>query len=58
MSGILDIGTRALKANQLALQTAGNNIANVNTPNYSRQSLVIKNVAGQFSGTGYYGKGV
>jgi flagellar hook-associated protein 1 FlgK len=58
MSGILDIGTRALKASQLALQTAGNNIANVNTPNYSRQSLVIKNVAGQFSGTGYYGKGV
>jgi len=58
MSGILDIGTRALKANQLALQTAGNNIANVNTPNYSRQSVVVKNVAGQFSGTGYYGKGV
>ena len=58
MSGILDIGTRALKANQLALQTAGNNIANVKTPNYSRQSLVIKNVAGQFSGSGYYGKGV
>ena len=58
MSGILDVGTRALKANQVAIQTAGNNIANVNTPGYSRQSVVIQNVAGQFSGTGYYGKGV
>lgn len=32
MSGILNIGTRALLANQAALQVAGNNIANVNTP--------------------------
>lgn len=58
MSGILDIGTRALKANQVAIQTAGNNIANVNTPGYSRQSVVIQSMAGQFSGSGYYGKGV
>ena len=34
MSGILSVGTRALQANQVALQTAGNNIANVNTPGY------------------------
>lgn len=58
MSGILNIGTRALLANQAALQTAGNNIANVNTPGYSRQSVVMQDVAGQFSGSGYYGNGV
>ena len=58
MSGILNIGTRALLANQAALQTIGNNIANVNTPGYSRQSVVLQNVAGQFAGNGYYGKGV
>lgn len=58
MSSILNIGTRALMANQLALQTAGNNIANVNTPGYSRQSVTLENVAGQFSGSGYYGNGV
>jgi flagellar hook-associated protein 1 FlgK len=58
MSGILNIGTRALQANQAALQTAGNNIANVNTPGYSRQSVQMTNVAGQFSGNGYYGNGV
>ena len=58
MSGILNIGTRALMANQVALQTAGNNIANVNTPGYSRQSVVLQNVAGQFTGSGYIGSGV
>lgn len=55
---ILNIGTRALLTNQAVLQTAGNNIANVNTPGYSRQSVVLSSVAGQFSGAGYYGKGV
>ena len=55
---ILNIGTRALQANQVALQTAGNNIANVNTPGYSRQSVILETVQGQFSGGGYIGKGV
>jgi flagellar hook-associated protein 1 len=56
--GILNIGTRALQANQMALQTVGNNIANVNTPGYSRQNTVLQSVEGQFSGGGYIGKGV
>ena len=58
MSSIFNIGTRALQANQAALQTTGNNIANVNTPGYSRQSVVLQSTRGQFSGSGYYGKGV
>lgn len=58
MSGILNVGTRALQANQVALQTAGNNIANVNTPGYSRQSVVQQTVESQFTGSGYIGKGV
>jgi flagellar hook-associated protein 1 FlgK len=58
MSSIFNIGTRALQANQAALQTTGNNIANVNTPGYSRQSVVLQSTPGQFSGSGYYGKGV
>lgn len=56
--GILNIGVRALQANQVALQTAGNNIANVNTVGYSRQSAVLQTVQGQFTGNGYIGKGV
>lgn len=55
---ILNIGTQALQANQVALQTAGNNIANVNTPGYSRQTVVLQTVEGQFTGGGYIGKGV
>lgn len=55
---VLNIGTRALQANQVALQTTGNNIANVNTPGYSRQSVVMRAVEGQYSGGGYVGKGV
>ena len=56
--GLLNIGTRAMQVNQVALQTAGNNIANVNTPGYSRQQVVLKTVEGQFTGGGYIGKGV
>lgn len=55
---ILNIGTRALQANQVALQTAGNNIANVNTAGYSRQKVILETVPGQFTGGGYIGKGV
>ncbi len=58
MADLLSIGARALIANQLALGTAGNNIANANTPGYSRQSVVLGAVEGQFSGSGYYGNGV
>ena len=56
--GILSTGSRALLANQMALQTAGNNIANVNTPGYSRQKVIMNTVEGQFTGAGYIGNGV
>ena len=49
---ILNIGTRALMANQLALQTAGNNVANVNTPGHSKQTVVLESVEGAFLGCG------
>ena len=55
---LLNVGARALLANQMALQTAGHNIANVSTPGYSRQSVVLQTVQGQFTGGGYIGKGV
>lgn len=55
---LLNVGARALLANQVALQTSGHNIANVSTPGYSRQSVVLQTVQGQFTGGGYIGKGV
>lgn len=58
VTGIFNIGVRALQTNQAVLQTIGNNIANVNTPGYSRQSAVQQTVLGQFTGGGYIGGGV
>ena len=58
MGNILNVGSRALLVNQKILETVGNNIANVNTPGYSRQTVIVQNVAGQFSGAGYYGNGI
>ncbi|RAO77220.1 flagellar hook-associated protein FlgK [Dyella jiangningensis] len=40
MSNLLSIGASGLNAAQVALTTVGNNISNVNTPGYSRQSVV------------------
>lgn len=39
----LEIGKRALLTHQLSLQTIGHNIANVNTPGYTRQRVRITN---------------
>lgn len=48
-SSLLGIGTRALANNLAALQVTGNNIANVNTRGYSRQSVQIRNSSSQES---------
>lgn len=40
-----EIGRRALRANQFAINVTGQNIANVNTPGYSRQSVQFAAVA-------------
>ena len=45
-------------ANQAALQAVGQNIANANTPGYSRQSVVLTTPEGQYTGAGFFGKGV
>lgn len=58
MGSLLNVGARALQANQVALQTAGNNIANVNVAGYSRQRVVMSTVAGQYTAAGYVGQGV
>lgn len=50
-SGI-EIGRRALQAQQTALQVTGHNIANANTPGFSRRSVDLQNVAGVAEGVG------
>jgi flagellar hook-associated protein 1 FlgK len=37
LNGSLYLGAQALSANQIAIQTTGNNISNINTPGYVRQ---------------------
>jgi flagellar hook-associated protein 1 FlgK len=58
MSNLLNVGSRALLSNEVALQTIGHNIANSSTVGYSRQTVVLQTVEGQFTGGGYIGKGV
>jgi len=60
---LLNIGRSALQAAQMGLQVTGNNIANVNTPNYSRQIVsltegVVVSMGGVPVGTGVQVEGV
>jgi len=58
MAGIIDIGVSALLANQRALSTTSQNIANVNTEGYTRQRTEFSSRPPQFVGVGFLGNGV
>ena len=58
MSALMSIGKTAMFASYAALQTTSNNIANANTPGYSRQTAQLADSQGQFTGSGFFGKGV
>ena len=60
---VFEIGRRALRAGQLGVAIAGQNIANVNTPGYSRQAIKLSadppvQAYGQLVGTGVHIDGV
>lgn len=57
-AGLFNISTRALTADYAALTTIGNNISNANTPGYSRQQVNLATEAGQYTGAGFFGRGV
>jgi len=57
-SSLMSIGMRAMAANFAALQTTGHNIANANVEGYSRQQVELETAGGQFTGAGFFGKGV
>lgn len=58
MSDLLNLGASALLANQSAIQVTGQNIANVNTTGYARETAILAPTPGQYTSTGYYGNGV
>ncbi len=58
-TSLFGIGVSALRAFQSGLDTTGQNIANVNTPYYSRQEAMFEQRPPQFSAAGVYvGSGV
>jgi flagellar hook-associated protein 1 FlgK len=54
----LSVGAEALKAQQLALQTTGHNLANAATPGYSRQRADLVSADPAFEGGVFVGRGV
>lgn len=54
----LEIGRRALNANQVGINTTGQNIANVNTPGYTRRSVHLAETAPNQFGNYSVGTGV
>ncbi|MCL1985566.1 MAG: flagellar hook-associated protein FlgK [Betaproteobacteria bacterium] len=57
-SSLMEIGKSALFASQAAIQTTGNNIANVNTPGYTRQYVRLDEQVGLNYRPGRMGQGV
>ncbi|MCD9045742.1 flagellar hook-associated protein FlgK [Luteimonas sp. MHLX1A] len=57
MANILSTGTSALIAFQRALTTVSHNVANINTPGYSRQRVEFEARSPQYAGVGYIGRG-
>lgn len=57
-TSLLSLGAGALGAAQAGVMNAGNNIANANTPGYSRQRVEQAPNMALYSGVGYFGQGV
>src|SRR5882757_368896 len=58
MADLLSTGVSALVAFQRSLDVTGHNVANVNTPGYSRQSAELAVRGAQAIGNGFVGQGV
>ncbi|MCY7315354.1 MAG: flagellar hook-associated protein FlgK [Rubrivivax sp.] len=57
-SPLMSLGVKALTANYAGLQTTGHNIANANVAGFSRQQAEFSTSPGQFTGSGFFGRGV
>lgn len=58
ISDLFNLGRTSLQVNQYALQVTSHNIANVNTPGYSRQQLVVETGRPFDTSVGSIGSGV
>lgn len=57
-SGVMGVALAGLNAAQAGLLTTGHNLANVNTPGFSRQTTVQEGKAASYTGGGFMGTGV
>lgn len=57
-SALMSLGVRAMFASFAQLQVTGQNIANAGVDGYSRQEAELATAKGQFTGAGFFGKGV
>ncbi len=58
LSGLFDIGRSALFASQTGLYVTGHNIANVNTPGFNRQEVILETTTPVVTEAGFTGRGV
>lgn len=58
ISNVLNIAKEALVAHQVAIGVTGNNVANVNTPGYTRQTVGLSPRESTSSNAGFIGNGV
>ncbi|MFY9509752.1 MAG: flagellar hook-associated protein FlgK, partial [Rubrivivax sp.] len=57
-SPLMSIGLRAMSASYASMEATSNNIANANVVGYSRQQAELVTAKGQYTGAGFFGKGV
>ncbi|ODU09976.1 MAG: flagellar hook-associated protein FlgK [Rubrivivax sp. SCN 71-131] len=57
-TALLSIGVRAMAASYASMQTTSHNIANASVQGYSRQETLLATSQGQFTGAGFFGRGV
>jgi len=57
MADLIGIGLSGLRSHQTALSVTGNNVANTNTPGYSRQQAIFVDNPSLLTGAGYVGQG-
>jgi flagellar hook-associated protein 1 FlgK len=55
---LIGIGLSGLRSHQTALSVTGNNVANTNTPGYSRQEAIFVDNLSALTGAGFLGQGV
>ena len=57
-SPLMALGMKAMAASYAGLQVTGHNIANANVDGFSRQQVSLTTPEGQFTGAGFFGRGV